>query len=49
MIPSGRLGCKWEEGIKINLREICFDDVNSNELIQERAQFVTAVVTIGVK
>lgn len=41
MLPIGRLGCKWEDIIKMDLRKIGFDDVDWIRLAQNWGQLWT--------
>jgi hypothetical protein len=41
--PLGRPRCRWKDNIKINLREIKIDGVNSIGLAQDRVQWQTIV------
>jgi hypothetical protein len=37
--PLGRPRCKWEDNIKMDLREICIDGANWIQLAQDRVQW----------
>jgi hypothetical protein len=36
--PQGRTRCRWEDNIKMDLREIGIDGVNRIQLAQDRVQ-----------
>jgi hypothetical protein len=36
--PMGRLGCRWEDNIKMDLREIGIDGANWIQVAQDRVQ-----------
>jgi hypothetical protein len=44
--PLGRPGCKWEDSIKMDLREIGFWDVDSIHLAQDRDRCRALVNTV---
>jgi hypothetical protein len=49
--PLGRPRHRWEDNIKMNLREIGIDGANSNRLVQDRGQwrvFVNTVMNLRV-
>jgi hypothetical protein len=49
--PLGRPRCRWEDNIKLDLREIGFDGSNWIELAQDRVQwrgFVNTVMNLRV-
>jgi hypothetical protein len=49
--PLGRPKCRWEDGIRMDLREICWDDVEWVQLAQDRGQWwavVNAVMNLQV-
>jgi hypothetical protein len=49
--PLGRPRCKWEDSIKMNLREIGINGANWIRLVQDRVQwwaFVSTVMNLRV-
>jgi hypothetical protein len=49
--PLGRPGCRWEDNIKMDLREIGIDGANWIQLAQDRVQwraFVNTVMNLRV-
>jgi hypothetical protein len=49
--PLGRPRCRWEDNIKMDLREIWIDEVNWIWLAQDKIQwqaFVNTVMTLQV-
>jgi hypothetical protein len=44
--PLGRPWCKWEDNIKMDLRETGFDGANWIELAQDRVQWGACVNTV---
>jgi hypothetical protein len=44
--PLGRPRCRWEDNIKIDLREIGFGDVDWNHLTQDRDRWWALVNTV---
>jgi hypothetical protein len=49
--PLGRLRCRWEDNIKMDLREIRIDVANLIQLAQDRVQWracVNTVMNLGV-
>jgi hypothetical protein len=44
--PLGRHRCRWENNIKMDLREIGIDGANWTQLAQDRAQWRACVNTI---
>jgi hypothetical protein len=44
--PLGRPRRRWEDNIKMDLREIGIDGANWNELAQDRVQWRTCVNTV---
>jgi hypothetical protein len=44
--PLGRPKCRWEDNIKINLRELGIDGTNSILLAQDRVQWQAFVNTV---
>jgi hypothetical protein len=49
--PLGRPGCRWEDNIKLDLREIGIDGANWIQLAQDRVQwwaFVNTVMNLQV-
>jgi hypothetical protein len=46
MRPLGRPRCRWEDNIKMNLREIGIDGTNWIQLAQDRVQWRAFVNTL---
>jgi hypothetical protein len=49
--PLGRSRCRWEDNIKMNIREIGIDGANRIQLAQDRVQwqaFVNIVMNLQV-
>jgi transposase len=44
--PLGRHRCRWEDNIKMDLREIGIDGANWIQLAQDRIQWRTCVNTV---
>jgi hypothetical protein len=44
--PQGRPRCRWEDNIKMDLREIGTDGTNWIRLVQDRVQMRTFVSTV---
>jgi hypothetical protein len=44
--PLGRPMCRWEDNIRMNLREIGWEDVDWMHLTQDRDQFRAVVNTV---
>jgi hypothetical protein len=44
--PLGRPRCKWEDNIKLDLREIGIDGANWTQLAQDRVQWRAFVKTV---
>jgi hypothetical protein len=44
--PVGRPRRRWEDNIKMDLREICIDGANWIQLVQDRIQWWTFVNTV---
>jgi hypothetical protein len=44
--PFGRLRCRWEDNIKMDLKEIDWKDVNWIHLAQDREQWRTLVTMV---
>jgi hypothetical protein len=43
---TGRHGCRWEDNIKMDLREIRFGGVDMIHLAQDRDRWQTLVITV---
>jgi hypothetical protein len=44
--PLGRPGCRWEDNIKMDFREIRIDEANWIQLAQDRVQWRAFVNTV---
>jgi hypothetical protein len=44
--PLGRPGCRWEDNIKMDLREIRFGDVDWIRWVQDRDRWRALVITV---
>jgi hypothetical protein len=44
--PLGRQRCRWVDNIKMNLREIGWNDMNWIDLVQDRDQWRALVNTV---
>jgi hypothetical protein len=44
--PLGRPRCRWVKNIKMDLREIGWDDMDWTDLAQDRGQWWTLVNTV---
>jgi hypothetical protein len=44
--PLGRPSCRWEDNIRMDLREIGWEDVDWMHVVQDRDQWRTLVNTV---